>query len=253
MSAMTKELTQLHARELVRDARYFWFALFFPFFMLGTFLGVGALMPDEPGTPDFSETVIPLAIFLAVTSTALTVTAGPLAGMRSSGLLRLLSTTPVGRRQLVLTHLATRVVMVVAQLAVLMVIAVAIGSVELSGLPLLFGITLLGMAMFLGIGYILGGLLGSPDMATNIGTFIQLGTLFLSGLAIPLWLLPDGLANVLELLPTTFFADLLSTQVTGAEPIHPAWLSALVVAVSAVVAIAVAMASFRWEQGGDSA
>ncbi|WP_198346002.1 ABC transporter permease [Nesterenkonia alkaliphila] len=250
---MTKELTQLHARELVRDARYFWFALFFPFFMLGTFLGVGALMPDEPGTPDFTETVIPLAIFLAVTSTALTVTAGPLAGMRSSGLLRLLSTTPVGRRQLVLTHLTTRVVMVVVQLALLMVIAVAIGSVELSSLPLLFGITLLGMAMFLGIGYILGGLLSSPDMATHIGTFIQLGTLFLSGLAIPLWLLPEGLANVLELLPTTFFADLLATQVTGAEPIHPAWLSAVVVAASAVVAIAVAMVSFRWDQGGESA
>lgn len=249
MSGSTRELTKLHARELIRDKRYFWFALFFPFFMLAMFLGLGTAMPKEPGSPDFTKIVIPMAIFLAVTSTALTVTAGPLAGMRSKGILRLLGTTPVGRTRLVLTHLVTRVAMVTVQIAVLMVIALAIGAVEVADIPALFAISLLGMAMFLGIGYLIGGRLKSPDAATNLGTFIQLATLFLSGLAIPLWLLPDRVGDVLGILPTTFFADLLTTQTAGGDPIHAAWLSVLVVLATSAVAIAVAISTFRWDQG----
>lgn len=245
----TLELTKLHARELVRDKRYFWFALFFPFFMLAMFLGIGGAMPNEPDAPDFKQIVIPMALFLAVTSTALTVTAGPLAAMRSKGTLRLLGTTPVGRARLVLTHLATRVVMVVGQIAVLLVIALIIGSVTFSALPALFGASLLGLAMFLGIGYLIGGRMSSPDAATNVGTLIQLGTLFLSGLAIPLWLLPDTLGDVLSWIPSSFFADLLTAQTATGEPIHAAWLSILVVLASATVAITIAIATFRWDQG----
>lgn len=249
MRTATVELTMLHARELVRDQRYFWFALVFPFFMLATFLGIGAVIPTEPGGPDFTLIVIPMALFLAVTSTALTVTAGPLAAMRSKGTLRLLGTTPIGRARLVLTHLATRVVMVVAQIVVLLLIALAIGAVEVAALPALVGACLLGMAMFLGIGYLIGGRLSSPDTATNIGTFVQLSTLFLSGLAVPLWLLPDTLGRVLGWLPTSFFADLLTSQTSGGDPVHAVWLSALVVLVTAAVAITAAILSFRWDQG----
>ena len=249
VSSATRELTLLHARELVRDKRYFWFALLFPFFMLGMFLGIGSVMPTEEGGPDFTQVVIPMALFLAVTSTALTVTAGPLAAMRSKGTLRLLGTTPIGRTRLVLTHLATRVVMVVVQVTVLLVIALAIGAVEVSALPALFGASLLGLAMFLGLGYLIGGRLSSPDAATNIGTLVQLGTLFLSGLAVPLWLLPETLGTVLSWLPTTFFADLLTSQTSGGEPVHAVWLSVLVVLATASVAIAGAVATFRWDQG----
>jgi ABC-2 type transport system permease protein len=241
-------LTRLHARELVRDRRYFWFALLFPFGMLGMFLGLGSVVPSEPGGPDFTQTVVPMGIFLAVTSTALTVTAGPLAGLRAHGLLRLLGTTPVGRARLVLTHLVTRIAMVVVQLVALMVIAVVLDAVSWAQLPSLFVASLLGLAMFLGVGYLIGGRLGSPDAATNLGTMVQLAALFLSGLAIPLWLLPDGLGRALGLLPTTFFADLLTSQTSTGDPTHEPWLSALVVATTAVVTIATAIATFRWDQ-----
>ncbi|MGO1172948.1 MAG: ABC transporter permease [Actinomycetaceae bacterium] len=248
-STATRELTLLHARELVRDTRYFWFALFFPFFMLGLFLLVSSLMPDGPEAPDFTPIIVPIAIYLAVTSTALTVTAGPLAGMRAAGLLRLLGTTPVGRTRLVLTHLATRVCMALVQLVVIVGVAVGIGAVDVGRVPALLGVSLLGMAMFLGIGYIVGGLLDSADMATNVGTGIQLVTLFVSGLALPFALMPDAVAAVLEVLPTSFFADLLSSQMSSAEPVHPAWLSVSVVALTAVVAIWIAVRTFRWDQG----
>ncbi len=146
------ELVRLHARELVRDKRYFWFALLFPFAMLGIFLTIGALVPSGPGTPDFTRTVVPMALFLAVTGSALTVTSGPLAAMRERGLLRLLGTTPLGRGRLLLTHLSVRVVMVGVQAVVLLVVAVAIGALDLAAAPAVLGVTLAGLAMFLAVG-----------------------------------------------------------------------------------------------------
>ncbi|HET6858727.1 MAG TPA: ABC transporter permease [Streptomyces sp.] len=249
ISTTSRELAMLHARELVRDPKYFYFALFFPFGMLAIFLGIGSLMPKEPGTPDFLKLVIPMAIFLAVTSAALTVTAGPLASMRTKGTLRLLGTTPVGRARLVYTHMFARVLMVTAQAVVLLALAVALGKVELSRLPALFGITLLGLAMFGGIGYLIGGRLSSPDAATNVGTLVQLAALFLSGLAFPLELMPDAVGNALSLLPTSFFADLMLTQMSQGDPVHPAWLSILVVAGTAAVAVLLAIRTFKWDQG----
>ncbi|MGW5848659.1 ABC transporter permease [Streptomyces sp. NPDC055254] len=249
MSSSSRALTLMHARELVRDAKYFYFALFFPFGMLGIFLGLGFTMPKDSGAPDFLQLVFPMAIFLAVTSAALTVTAGPLASLRAKGTLRLLGTTPLGRARLVFTHMIARILMVTVQAAVLLVLGVALGKVEPSSLPALFGITLLGLAMFGGVGYLIGGRLASPDAATNVGTLVQLSALFLSGLAFPLELLPDAVRTTLSLLPTSFFADLMLTQMPQGEPTHPVWLSVLVVTVTTAAAVVLAVRTFKWDQG----
>jgi ABC-2 type transport system permease protein len=249
MDQATRELTLLQGRELVRDRRYFYFALLFPFWMLAIFLTIGAVVPKSAGAPDFTQTVIPMALFLAVTGTALTVTAGPLAGLRDKGTLRLLGTTPVGRGRFIAAHMVPRVAMVVCQAVVLLLVALATGAVRVSSLPALFGSCLLGLAMFLSFGYLLGGRLRSPDAASNIGTLVQLGSLFLSGLALPLWLMPDTLATVLSWLPTTLFADLMTRQMSDGKPYHSAWAAMLVVSVTAAVFVVLAVRTFRWEQG----
>lgn len=249
ISPASRELALLHARELTRDPKYFYFAFFFPFGMLAIFLGIGSVVPQESGAPDFLQLVFPMTIFLAVTSAALTVTAGPLANLRAKGMLRLLGTTPVGRARLVFTHMFARILMVTAQTIVLLALAVTLGKVEPSRLPALFGIALLGLTMFGGIGYLIGGRLASPDTATNVGTLVQLAALFLSGLAFPVEFMPDAVRITLGLLPTSFFADLMLTQMSQGDPVHPAWLSILVVAATAVVAVFVAVRTFKWDQG----
>lgn len=248
-SSATRELIGLHRRELMRDKRYFWFALLFPFGMMGIFLAISAVLPKSDGALDFAKLTTPMALFLAVTSTSLTITSGSLATMRSKGVLRLLSTTPLGRGRLLVTHMAVRVGMVLLQAVALLAVAVVASGLPLTTIPALLGITLLGMAMFGGIGYLIGGRVDSPDAASNICTLIQLAALFLSGLAFPFPLLPETVVRVLTLLPTTFFADLLMTQIPGAEPYHPAWLSIVVVAAAALVAAGAAIATFKWDRG----
>ncbi|QWF82047.1 ABC transporter permease [Amycolatopsis sp. CA-230715] len=244
----TRALTSLHARELLRDHRYFWFALFFPYGMLGVFLLIGSVLPAGGGGPDFNQIVIPMALFLAVTSAALTLTAGPLAAMRSKGTLRLLGTTPVGRARLLFTHMSVRVVMIICQTGVLLGIATALGAVPAANLLPLFGITVLGMALFGSIGYLIGGRLSSPDAATNLGTLVQLAALFLGGLTFPLHLLPAAVGRTLGYLPTSFYADLMQTQLPTGRPMHPFWLSVLVIVCTTAVFAVLAVRTFKWDQ-----
>jgi ABC-2 type transport system permease protein len=247
-----KELLSLQARELWRDGRYFWFALLFPYGMLGMFLFIGLVVPQSEGGPDFKQLVIPMALFLAVTSSALTVTAGPLAALRSKGTLRLLGTTPLGATRLLTTHMLVRVAMMVGQSVVLLGIAVAIDAIEPRRLPALFGVTVLGLALFGSIGYLIGGRISSPETATNVSTLVQLGTLFLSGLTIPLFLLPSTVGRVISYIPSTFFADLMTAQMPGGKSMHPAWLSILVMVSTIVVITVVAVRTFQWDQAEDN-
>ncbi|GII62083.1 hypothetical protein Skr01_21680 [Sphaerisporangium krabiense] len=249
MSVVTRELIGLHRRELMRDKRYFWFALFFPFGMMAIFLAIGRLMPRTEGAPNFLQLLTPMALFLAVTSTSLIVTSGSLANMRAKGALRLLGTTPVGRGRLLATHMVVRIGMLLVQAAALLAIATVAADLDPGRVPVLFGVTLLGMVMFGGIGYLIGGRMNSPDAATNVGNVVQLAALFLSGLAFPLSLMPDAVASVLRMLPTTFFADLLLGQMPGASPYHPSWLSIVVVVGTGLLAAAVAIGTFKWDQG----
>ncbi|NUR84972.1 MAG: ABC transporter permease [Nonomuraea sp.] len=245
-----RELIGLHVRELVRDRRYFWFALVFPFFMSGIFLTIAKLMPKGDGkTPDFEQIVVPMALYLSVTGAALTMTAGPIAAMRAKGTLRLLGTTPVSRAMLLFTHWPARLGMVVFQTVLVLVAALVLGLVPVSAVPALLGITLLGLAMFGSVGYLIGGRMSSPDAATNVATLVQLAALFMSGLTLPLWLLPSGVASALSLLPSSFYADLMATQLPGGRPFHSVGASVAVVVATTAVCALLAVRTFKWEQG----
>ncbi|MDP4502365.1 ABC transporter permease [Nonomuraea turcica] len=249
MASATRELLGLHTRELLRDRRYFYFVLVFPFSMAGIFLTIAKLMPSGEGAPDFEQIVVPMALYLSVTGAALTMTAGPLAAMRAKGTLRLLGTTPITRARLVLTHVPARLAIVVVQTVLVLALALALGLLDLSAVPALLGITLLGLAMFGGIGYLIGGRMSSPDAATNVATLVQLAALFMSGLTLPLWLFPKAVGTALSLLPSSFYADLMATQLPGGRPFHPVWLSVLVVACTTGVVAWLAVKTFKWDQG----
>ena len=214
-TSAVREMTLLHTRELVRDKRQFYFVLIFPFLIMAMFLLIAEVFPDtSEGT---RQMVIPMALFLSVTSIAFLATAAPVATMR--------------------------------QETVLLIAGLALDLIEPNALPALFGLALLGLGMFGALGYLLGGVLPGPESASNLGTLIQLSVFFLSGLVFPLELLPDMLESVLLYAPTTFFADLMVAQLPAGDPVHPAGLSVVVVLATTLVLAVLAVRTFKWDQG----
>lgn len=244
----TGELVRLQSREFVRDRRGFLTSLLLPLGLAALFYGMTVLVPMPEGQ-GFDATVVPMVIFLAVSTTPLMATAASLAGARERGTLRLLGTTPVGRTRLILSHVPARLGLVLAQVALLIGVGVALGLADPSEALALLGVALLGVALFGSVGYLLGGVLPSAETAWNVGVPVQLVPFFLSGFVLPLELFPDSAQNILELLPTTFFADLLVGLMPHGESVHPAWLSVTVVLATTALLTALAVRYFRWDQG----
>ena len=239
----TQDLLKLQTRELVRNVSYFVFVAVFPFFMSGMFLGMTYIMAGKPGGPDFGPIVMPMAIFLAVTGIGLQVTAGPLAELREAGALRVLGTTPLSRTDFLLTHLAVRFIM-----GIIIAIAIGLDLVTASNGVLVFAVSLIGLALFFTIGYLIGGVVSSGQLAANLSTLIQLLALFLSGAAIPFAILPDSLAAVLSKIPTSLFADLIFWAADSPlqRTSNPLLAFAVVIAVT-VALFVVAVRAFKWD------
>jgi ABC-2 type transport system permease protein len=247
-----KQLFLLNARELFRDRRFFVFAFVFPYLMLGTFIAIGKILgASSEGFPDMAVMSLPMAIFLAVTGSGLTVTAGPLADLRGKGVLRLLGTTPVKRWQFIATHLAARVIMLTVQIAGLIAVAWAAGTVQPESILPLFGASILALMLFLAAGYVVGSLTSTATVGSAVGTIVQMLAFLTCGLVLPFALLPDALANVLSRLPTTYAADLTVAAIPQLTAVHPPTTSVLVTLATTAVVFVLAVAVFRWDSTSD--
>jgi ABC-type polysaccharide/polyol phosphate export permease len=208
-----------------------------------------ASAPDGSGLFDPIVFVLPGAIGFALLSLSLIGTASALVALRSQGTLRLLGTTPARRSAVLLSLLPARVVLAAGAMLLLGVAATAFGLLSpLSMLRMLFT-SLLGLAMLLALGYVLGGLLPSPEVANGIFGVLSPLLLMATGLLFPLELLPATAAKVLSYSPLALLGDALRHDVTGGVSRHPLWLSWTTLTTTALVLTALAVRTFRWDTG----
>ncbi len=242
-------LYRLHVWEMTRNKSYFVFVLIFPFGMMFMFLAMNLLLEGEGEGPDFGSIVVPLAVYLAVTGVALTLTAGPIAGYREHGTLRVLGATPVSRSEFIGTHLLVRAVTAFVLSAVVIVVGAGLGLVPWDSIVRLIPAVLGGLAVFLGLGYLLGGVVGSGQLATNLATMIQVTGLFLSGASVPYSIMPDGVVQVLSWVPTSLLTDLVFWATGNSAQVHPWFATFALSLLAGVVLVGLAVRTFRWDNG----
>jgi ABC-2 type transport system permease protein len=211
--------------------------------LLLVFFGTVDVLPinDVEDTADF---LLPGVLALAVMSTSM-VSLGIATGFeRSYQVLKRLGATPLGRGRLVVAKILTVFVVEVIQLAVLIPIGLAIGWRPESALWALSLLVILGgTAAFAGIGLTMAGRLrGEINLAAQNGLYLLL--LLLGGMIIPLDELPGPLAAVGRVLPSGALSDLMLETLNNAGD-NPL-LSAIVLAIWAVIAPLVAARTFRW-------
>ncbi|MFE0735561.1 ABC transporter permease [Streptomyces sp. NPDC058855] len=208
---------------------------------------VTALGTDGTTLFDPMAFVIPGVLAFALLSLALTGTASALVAMRASGTLRLLSTTPARRPAVLLSLLPGRGLLALAVLALMGAGAVAGGLLEPASTLRLLLTTALGLVMLLALGYLLGGLLSSPEVTNAISGLLTPVLLMSTGLLFPLELLPDAVAGPLSWTPLAMFGDALRHDVVGGITRHALWLDWTVMAATAAGLTALAARTFRWD------
>ena len=218
--------------------------LVIPVVVLLFFASVG-VFPAGAGRPvDF---LLPGTLALAVIATSLVNLGIATAYERNYGVLKRLGGSPLTRGGLLIAKMSTVLVVEIAQVVLLIVIAVvALGWRPGAGAsPLLFvAALLLGTLAFAGLGLLLAGALrAEATLALANGLFIA--CLLLGGIILPVTDLPGPLAAVASVLPAAALADVFRVALGSADGNAVGPL--LILGGWAVASVGLAARTFRWE------
>lgn len=187
--------------------------------------------------------LVPGVLALAVMSTAFTGQAIATGFERRYGVLRRLGASPLGRLGLLAGKTAAVLAVEVLQVALLVVVGLAVGWHPHGSVLAALGLVLLGTVAFSALGLLMAGTLRAE--ATLAGAnLVYLLLLVVSGIAFPLTDFSASVRSGLRLLPSAALADgLRATLGHGAAVPGRAWI---VLVVWAVAAAAAAVRWFRW-------
>ncbi|MFB7950216.1 ABC transporter permease [Kitasatospora phosalacinea] len=239
-------LTVVEFKLFLRDpAAYFW-TLLFPVALV---VVIGSIPSSREVEADLGRRVIdsytPVVVVLAFAMTGLFITPTYLVGYREKGVLRRLSTTPVGPVRVLVAQLVVQITVLVATTVLVLATARLLWDVELPADPLGFVLALLLSATaVLAIGLFLASVLRTTRAATGAGSMLFFPLMFFAGLYAPRDRMPSAVNRIGDFTPlgasVQAFGDVAAGRLPGA--------TALSVLVGCTVLFGVAAARlFRWE------
>ncbi|MGW3324621.1 ABC transporter permease [Streptomyces virginiae] len=241
VSRMILAQTALETRMLLRNGEQLLLTVIIPALLLTLFSAVDIVDTGSERSVDF---LAPGILALAVMSTAFTGQAIATGFDRRYGVLKRLGASPLPRWALMAAKTLSVLVTEVLQIALLTVIALALGWSP-QGSPLsVAALILLGTAAFSGLGLLMAGTL-KAEMTLAAANLVFLLLLVGGGVIVPLEKFPDAVRSVLGLLPISALSDGLREVLQHGASLP--WGDAAVLAGWAVLGLGAAARLFRWE------
>ncbi len=238
--------TALETRMLLRNGEQLLLTVIIPALLLTLFSAVDIVTVPvhEGGGGKSVDFLAPGILALAVMSTAFTGQAIATGFDRRYGVLKRLGASPLPRWALMAAKTLSVLVTEVLQIALLTVIALALGWSP-QGDPLSVAVLiLLGTAAFSGLGLLMAGTL-KAEVTLAAANLVFLLLLVGGGVIVPLDKFPDAVRQVLELLPISALSDGLREVLQHGAALP--WGDAAVLAGWAVLGLGAAARLFRWE------
>lgn len=246
VSRMILAQTALETRMLLRNGEQLLLTVIIPSLLLVLFSAVDIITVPvaEGGTGKSVDFLAPGILALAVMSTAFTGQAIATGFDRRYGVLKRLGASPLPRWALMAAKTLSVLVTEVLQIALLTVIAFALGWSP-HGNPLSAALLiLLGTAALSGLGLLMAGTL-KAEATLAAANLVFLLLLVGGGVIVPLEKFPDAVQSVLGLLPISALSDGLREVLLHGAALP--WGDAAVLAAWAVLGLGSAARFFRWE------
>ncbi|WP_371479100.1 ABC transporter permease [Kitasatospora sp. NBC_00315] len=242
VSRMLLAQTAFETRMLLRNGEQLLLTVIIPTVLLVLFSSVDIVAADGPGKRvDF---LAPGLLALAVLSTAFTGQAIATGFERRYGVLKRLGASPLPRWALLTAKTGCVLVTEALQVALLSVIALALGWSPHGDPVAVAALLVLGTAAFSGLGLLMAGTLrAEATLAAANLVFVLL--LLGGGVIVPLSKFPSAVRGALELLPISALSDGLRSVLQSGAGVP--WADLGVLAGWAVLATAAAARFFRWE------
>jgi len=245
-----RQLCRVTAMRTLREPAAVIFSIAFaPVFVLVMGLIFGNKPAPEFGGQGFLEanfTAFP-GIVIAISSVVMVPI--DMATQRSAGVLRRFQVTPLKPGLYLAADVLSRMVLTFLSIATMYGIAiVAFGVRPASAMALLSTLvaTLLGLAAFLALGYLVAYRLRTPGAAQGLGNILLYPLIFTSGAAVPLAVLPEGVRSAARFSPLTQLTYLTRGLWAG-DGWGAHWGSAVVLLGFGIICGALAARLFRWE------
>jgi ABC-2 type transport system permease protein len=172
----------------------------------------------------------------------------PLVADREKLILKRLSATPLRRWQLVGSNVLMRLLIGVAQAAIIITVGWQMYGVEMTGSLVLVGaLIVLGTLAFTSLGYVIASFAPTEDAANGMTSVVQFPLMFLSGTFFPIDQMPEALQTVARVLPLTYLSDALRQVMVDGTPFAPLGVCFAVLAGFLVICFAIAARFFRWQ------
>lgn len=232
----------------VREPIATFFTLAFPPLLVLLF---GAIWGNEPsemlggyGTMDVSMSSYTALVLGTVGLIAVPIT---IADLRAKGVLHRYRATPLRPLTFIGADVLSNLIMTMLGMVALVTLGRLLYDVRFEGSVPLFLVTVAvsALSMF-SLGYLIASLAPNPRTANVVGMVIFYPMMFLSGAAMPIEVLPEGVRRVSEFLPLTYVVRLLRGVWFG-EPLSGLTGEIAVVLGVLVVGTVIAVSLFRWE------
>jgi ABC-2 type transport system permease protein len=234
--------TAFETRMLLRNGEQLLLTVVIPTVLLVLFSAVDVVQVEGPGRRvDF---LAPGLLALAVMSTAFTGQAIATGFERRYGVLKRLGAAPLPRWALLTAKTGCVLVTELLQVALLSVIALALGWSPEGGPLAVAALLVLGTAAFSGLGLLMAGTLrAEATLAAANLVFVLL--LLAGGVVVPLSKFPAAIRPVLELLPISALSDGLRAVLQNGAGMP--WADLGILGAWAALGLGLAARFFRWE------
>jgi ABC-2 type transport system permease protein len=172
----------------------------------------------------------------------------PLVQQREKGILKRMGATPLPRWMLIGSNILVRLIVAIADAVVILGIGYLLFDLKSSGsLLAVAGLTLLGAAAFLALGFLLAAFVRTEEQATGVVQLVQIPMMFLSGIFFSFTFLPEFLQTIARFLPLTYLGDALRQVMVNGTPVASLEFDILVLVGWLVVCLGISARYFRWE------
>jgi len=232
---------------LRRKDDLFW-TLAFPVFFIVLF----GLIYQDMVWEDFGvraiEYMLPGIIVMALMTSGIMATATGFVEERERGIYRRLSLTPLKRHTILGGQLIQRYMVILAQTLLLLVVGTLAFHIRISGdLFWSWMVMTMGALCFLGIGFLLTGLIKSARAANGITMVVFFMLMFLGGIFFPNEMMPDFMRIFSNTLPSTNLNDALRMVAINGAGINEVWQELVIVGGWLVGSLLLAVKLFHWE------
>jgi ABC-2 type transport system permease protein len=198
---------------------------------------------------DYIDFLVPGIMAMAIMTSCIFSLAPTIVRLREQGVMRRLWVTPLSKASFLASHVLFRLMIAIAQTALLAVVAFTLLDTGLT-MPILptLAFVALGNLNGVAISFVIAGFAKTPEVASTIANVISIPMLFFCGVFVPMEIMPPKVIWLLRLLPLTHLAEGLRRLMALDWSFGDLWASELALLAYLIALFALSLRLFKWDK-----